>query len=180
MLFCGSFAATAGEHVFGGDIGYGVHEICVSEGSLREDSVNLESYYRYMFVDYVGIEAAWLYGTKGFGSFLVNDVWGLGDVEYIEEIKDISYKGPNLKLYLRAPISESFAFYTKVGANRYKLEYKLKKTDNKYDETEIGFEATAGFEVRFSSGVGFDLGYRYIDNSILESKQISFGSSFSF
>ncbi|MGR6835086.1 outer membrane beta-barrel protein [Aliivibrio wodanis] len=157
------------EHVVGAAIGYGTQEFKMNQTMNDGDAFNLDAYYRYMINPYIGIEGGWTAAVGGMGSFIVGQV---------AEVKDASFSGPKVSMFLQYPLISNSFIYTKLGANNYTVDYTINNVSK--DDSDVGFEASLGIENRFNSGLGLNVEYRNINNPIINANQFMVGMSYKF
>lgn len=157
------------EHVVGTAIGYGNQEFKLNQTSNDGDAFNFDAYYRYMINPYIGIEGGWTSAIGGIGSFIVGQV---------AEVEDANFSGPKVNLFLQYPFISNNFIYTKLGANKYTVDYTINKVSK--NDSDVGFEASLGLESRFNSGLGLNMEYRNINNPIIKANQFMVGISYQF
>ncbi|MDD9196802.1 porin family protein [Aliivibrio sp. S3MY1] len=157
------------EHVIGANVGYGNQTFKLNKTTNDGDAFNIDAYYRYMLTPFAGLEGGWTSSMGGIGSIIVGE---------FSEIKDASFSGPKASLFLQYPLINNNYIYTKLGVNKYTVDYTINDVSN--DESKVGFEASLGFESRFSSGFGINVEYRNINNEIIKANQFMLGASYKF
>lgn len=158
------------QHIIGADLTYGSLDINFKQVATDlGDESGFDIYYRYMLNPFIGVEGGWTSAEGSIGSFLISQV---------SDVKDVSYSGPNAKIVFQYPIIADSFVYTKLGVNYYNVDYTFNK--NEFDESHIGYEASIGLGTRFDFGLGFNLGYRYLDNKLVSSNQVVLGANFAF
>ncbi|OCH16741.1 MULTISPECIES: outer membrane beta-barrel protein [unclassified Aliivibrio] len=161
------------EHIVGTAVGYGSQKFKLNDGGSFGDSFNLNTYYRYMINPYIGIEGGWTSGGGGIVSGLIN---------IVSEVDDDTFYGPRTSAFLQYPLMENHFInnfiYTKLGANRYKVDYTIDNVSK--SASDIGFEASLGLESRFNFGLGLNIEYKNITNPIIKANLLMVGMSYKF
>ena len=155
------------DSVIGTAVGYGAQQFDLNSETIDGDEFNVDIYYRYMLNQNIGFEGGWQAATGGIGSFMI---------EQISEIKDANYSGPRVATYLQYPIFNANYIYTKLGVNRYTLDYTL--NDVSKSASDLGLEASLGLESRFDSGLGLNFEYRIVHSSFIKANQWLVGVSY--
>ncbi|MCD9515604.1 outer membrane beta-barrel protein [Photobacterium carnosum] len=162
--------AFANNNVIGGSIGYGTQAFDINNyTSNNGDDFVFDIYYRRMVTNNIGIDVGYVSSVSGIGSILIST---------LSDIKDASFSGPRLSLYSKYSFNNGNLLYAKIGPNFYKVDYTLNNQNE--SDSKIGIDLQVGWEKRFNSGLGINLGYQYGKNSILVMNNFFIGTSYTF